>query len=85
MNLASPTIPGNVQSLSQFSVFTPINFALVVLIFLVLVFSLLIFRQARQMTEVLPTPLSPFVHLLVIAFAAFSLGALILGIGILYS
>lgn len=85
MNL-TPTIDmASLQSVTRLSIFTPINIALVVLIFLIVIFSLLVFRQARQMTEVLPTPLSPFVHLLVLAFVAISLCAFILGIGILYS
>lgn len=36
-------------------------------------FSFLMYRQAKQMTHVLPTPLSPLVHVLVLAYVALCL------------
>jgi hypothetical protein len=54
---------------------------LAVLALFSVVFALLIFRQARQMTQVLPTPLSPTVTISVVAYLIFTcvtLGLIIL-------
>lgn len=59
-----------------------VNLALSVLIFMTLVYSLLIFRQARQMTTVLPTPLSPPVHLSVVLYCIITVIACFLAVGV---
>lgn len=80
MNFAVTTI-----GTDWFQPFAWVNIALWVMLCLMVVFSLLIYRQARQMTQVLPTPLSPPVTLSVIIYILATLTACILGVGIVVS
>lgn len=57
------------------------DFGLIILAALTLLlvgFSLLMYRQARQMIHVLPTPLSPMILLIVFGYALLTIGAFVL-------
>lgn len=61
------------------------NIALAALIFLALGFAFLVYRQAKRMNVVLPTPLAPWIIILVIAYGALTLVACFLAVGVVVS
>ncbi len=75
----------NPIDLNWFQPFIWANWALFVLLLVVVGFSLLVFRQAMQMTRVLPTTLSPVVRLIVSAYVAIAIVAAFLGLGVAMS
>jgi hypothetical protein len=70
---------------SHFNPYSLVNMAGVVFLFMLIIFGLLIFRQAIQMTQVLPTILSPLVKILVALYVVVAIMAFILGLGIIFS
>jgi hypothetical protein len=69
--------------LEQLQPYAWTNAALTVLLVMSFIYGLLIVRQARQMTTVLPTPLSPPVHFAVILYCVAAAVAFFLGVGII--
>jgi hypothetical protein len=79
------SLPINSVDLRWLQPYMWVNIALCVFLAMLVIFSLLTFRQARQMTEVLPTLLSPSVHLVVILYIIVTIVACFLGVGIIVS
>ena len=75
----------NGMDMGWFQPFSWVNIALLVLLFMTVIFSLLVFRQARQMTQVLPTPMSPTVSIVVVVYILATCAAFALGLGIVIS
>jgi hypothetical protein len=73
------------MDMDWFQPFSWVNIALLVLLFMTVIFSLLVFRQARQMTQVLPTPMSPTVSIAVVVYILATCTAFALGLGIVMS
>jgi len=68
-----PTFSLQNFNLAEFRAYHFVAIAVWVLLFVSFVFSLLVLRQARQMTQVLPTRLTPWFRIAVIAYCIFTI------------
>lgn len=80
-------IDGSTTQLAIFSMATiwlAVKFALIAFSMVYFVFSLIVLRQVNLMTETLITEVAPILRALSIVYAGFSLGIIVLFIGLLF-